>query len=549
VDVRRLLLVALLAGLVSTLPVRAQTNVPTASALPIGLGFSQASVAPTTAGVPVYTAGDQLWFKSYAPGMVNVTVTPPGSGAAVFRSLADIPSNTSELLLTFSSTDPAGTWSLNATSLTGTVAIHLLFVVGGASATLTGYGVGDDGDLVMNYTLDAPSAYGVSACAFGNQSTATAYVPVPSSVGGGTLLLNLTGSTVSVIPQETTSQFTFWLELSQDYAFQVNGSSAVVTREMEVAQTQPARISVGLSGSFSTALQDELPMRTGQFGLTAEFESAKGVSTYDTSILITGTGPWIWLESCPTSVDSVSTAVTVNASLRAGVSVWPRVVYMLYHEEGIELYSAIPATVRPAAVTMVASRWGEPLTESQIEVSGASEYAAGNGTVYLASANYPADISVATPQTNPQGVEVARPYSVLQVQVPADQIVVKVTSGGTAISGARVTLADSEGTVSTEESSAGQAVFYVPPGNYTVLATLDGNAENATITTYESEGAGRSLSVALQLGQNYDATLTYVIVITTIIGMIVSGILWTTIFRRRLALKAAESSRRTAGSI
>jgi hypothetical protein len=533
VDVRKPLAVALLVTLVLIQPVHGQAA-HGGPPLPIGLGFNQSSVAPVSAGVPVYTVGDQLWFRSYTAGTVNVTVSPPESGSDQSSIVSsNILGNASEYLFTFSNTDAAGAWTLMASTSTQEATIQFYLVSGGAPAVLSGYDVGAGGLLSMNYTLASTSAYDVSACTAGSQSTATVYVPVPAALGGGTLLLTLDGTSVSVVPQGSMSPFTFWLGLSQNYAYQLNNSlTAVVSKSTQVAQTEPVQVLGGVSGSFSTALHDELPMRTGEFTLSANFEGSQGLSVHDTSVLVTGTGAWVWLQGCSEAANPLSTSVTVTASLQTAPSLWPRYVYMIYQQFGVELFSVAPVQVQPAAVEMVASQWGQPLTDSQIEVSGASQYAAGNGTVYLIGPQYPLQISVETPQTAPQLVEVMQPYSDTQVQVQGAQVVVNTLSDGTALSGVEVTLEDSNGTVATEASADGVAVFYVPPGNFTVLATFGGAVESSGLAMHGGTAAGQSLQVTLQFGGG-DSTLTYLLLVALGIGILISGIAWATVYRRR----------------
>jgi len=531
VDVRKLLALALLVTLALVQPAHGQTA-QGSSKLQVGLGFSLGSVAPVSAGVPVYTVGDQLWFRSYTADTVNVTVTPPGSGSGQsFIVSRDIPGNTSENLFTFSSTDATGAWTLMASTSTQEVGVQFYVVSGGSPAVLSGYDLVSAGVLAMNYTLESGSAYDVSACTVGTQSTATVYVPVPSSLGGGTLLLGLNGTTVSVIPQEGSGSFTFWVGLSQNYAYQVNDSSAVLSKSMEVAQTAPAQVSGGLSGTFSTSLEDDVPMRTGEYTLSANFESSQGLTVHDTSVLVTGTGSWVWLQGCSEAASPLSTSVTVTASLNNGPAVWPRQVYVIYQQLGVELFSVVSVSVQPATVEMVASPWGQPLTDSQVEVSGASGFVAGNGTVYLIGQQYPIQISVGTPQMVPQNVSVGTPYSHTLVQVPADQVVVKTLSSGSPASGAEVSLY-SDGTVATEASSGGAAVFYVPPGNYTVSGTFDGEVVTYDLTTHGAAIAGVSLPVTLEFNGGSSETLTYVLLGALGIGVVITGAIWMTVYRR-----------------
>lgn len=541
-DARKLTALAVLVLVAFIQPVHGQAGGSTPPA--IGLGFSSGTVGPLASGVPVYTVGDQLWFESYdAP--VNVTVTPPSlvGGTPQPFLVLDVAANASQSLLTFSNTDPPGLWSLAASTPSGATSVQFYLLDGGAPVQLSGYGLSSGGELSMNYTLESPSAYGVSACSAGNQSTATAYVPIPGRAGGGTLLLTLNGTSVSVIPQGSSGQFTFWMGLSQDYAYEIN-NAAVVQRNMQAAQTEPVQVSGGLAGAFSTALLDSIPLRAGEFSLASHFESAQGVLTEETDVLVTGTGSWVWLQGCSAPQNPLSESVVLNASLQKGPSVWPRYVYMMYQELGVGLFSAAPVPLQPATVQVMSAGWNRPLTDSQLEVTGASQYSVGNGTVYLVGETFPFQVAVSTPQTSPQQVRVERPYSVTQVQVQADQLVVATLSDATRVSGVPVTLADSQGTVATENSSSGEAVFYVPPGDYTVTGVYAGVARSSEISS-GGQTAGQSEQVTLQFGAPASDTATLVLLALLGLGVVLSGAVWGAVYRmRRRAAPALGGSKK-----
>ncbi len=529
-DARRLTALAVLVLVAFIQPAHGQAGGSPPPA--IGLGFSSGTVGPLASGVPVYTVGDQLWFESYdAP--VNVTLTPPSLGGGTPQPflVLDIAANASQSLLTFSNTDPSGLWSLTASTPGEATSVQFYLLDGGAPVQLSGYGLSSDGELSMNYTLESPSAYGVSACSAGNQSTATAYVPIPGRAGGGNLLLTLNGTSVSVVPQGSSGQFTFWMGLSQDYAYELDNAT-VVQRNMQAAQTEPVQVSGGLTGAFSTALLDSIPLRAGEFSLASHFESAQGVLTEETDVLVTGTGSWVWLQGCSTPQNPLSESVVLSASLQNGPSVWPRYVYMMYQELGVGLFSAAPVPLQPATVQVMSAGWNRPLTDSQVEVMGASQYSVGNGTVYLVGETFPFQVAVSTPQTSPQQVRVERPYSVTQVQVQADQLVVTTLSGGTRVSGVPVTLADSQGTVATENSSSGEAVFYVPPGDYTVTGAYAGAAQSSGVSS-GGQTAGQSEQVTLQFAAPASGTVTLALLALLGLGVVLSGAVWGAVYRMR----------------
>lgn len=522
-------------------PVHGQSVQVGSSPAPMGLGFSQGDITPVSQGVPVYAVGDQLWFEYYGQGPVNVNLDQPcsvGSSAAnncVVYPFSSLPDNVSQQLFVFSDASPTGVWALEVISGTGVWSVEFNLVGGGAQVQLSGYGVGNDGVFSMNYTLGSSSAYDVSACTVGNQSVATAYVPVPATFGGGRLLLTLNGSSVSAIPQQSGGQFTVWLSLSQEFSYQVDNET-VVSRDIQVAQTDPVLVSGGLTGAFSTALQDEVPLRTGLSTLSVSFEGAQGTSVQDTTVLITGTGSWVWLQGCSSAADRLSTTVIVSASLQNGPSVWPREVYVLYQELGVNLFSVAPVTLQPSTVVLTASQWDHKLTDSQVEVSGTAEYSSGNGTAYLLGAQYPLQVSVSTPQTSPQQVEVPEPYTSTSISIPADQILVRTLSGSTPLSGVVVSMTDSQGVVFVENSTLGTAVFYVPPGNFTVSGTSEGNLQSSNLDT--NGVVGQSFQTTLQFAAAGGDWLTLLLLALLGVGAVASVGVWVAVYRRQQLLVA-----------
>ncbi|MGA2665526.1 MAG: hypothetical protein ABSF83_11325, partial [Nitrososphaerales archaeon] len=366
--------------------------------LPIGLGFSEGSVVPLASGVPVYAAGDQLWFRTYAPGPVNVTVFQPlAGGVGTGTAIDGVPGNASVSLLSFSDTDPAGVWTLDASAAGELASVQFHLLDDGAPAPLSGYAVGTGGVLGLTYSTPSQSAYDLSACTAGAQPEGDAGFSIPASLGGGTLSVALDGDQVSVAPSQGSSSasFRFWVSLSQDYSYALAGGSAVESRSMVVAETAPVGLSPGQNGSFSTSLQEEMPVRAGEFTLGANFQGAQGVTVVDDPVLVTGTGSWVWLQGCSGGAGGLSESVSVTAPLGASASSWPRYVYLLYEELGVGLFTVEPVSVQPAAVQLTAGGWGgAPLTDGQVEVGGAESYAIGNGTAYLVADHYPLQVSV-----------------------------------------------------------------------------------------------------------------------------------------------------------
>jgi len=513
-------------------------------ALPIGLGFSEGSVVPLASGIPVYAAGDQLWFKAYAPGPVNVTVFRPlTGGVGTGMAIDGIGGNTSVSLLSFAETDPAGVWTLDASAAGESASVQFHLLDDGAPAPLSGYAVGAGGVLGLTYSTPSQSAYGLSACTGGTLPQGSAGFSIPTSLGGGALSVGLDGDQVAVTTSQGSSSaaFRFWVSLSQDYSYVLAGGSTVETRTMVVAETAPVGLTPGQNGSFSTSLQEEMPMRAGEFTLGANFQGAQGVTVVDDRVLVTGTGSWVWLRGCAGGAGGLAESVTVTSPLSAAsASSWPRYAYLLYDELGVGLFTVEPVSVQPAAVQLVAAGWGgAALTDGQVEVGGAESYAVGNGTVYLVADHYPLRVSVGAIQGAQQEVQVEQPFSVTRVNVSADQVVVRTVSGGAPVSGGVVTLGDANGTVAVGTSSGGgEAVFYVPPGEFSVAGVYQGRAAASSFSTGGGTAGGRSVQLTLQFGGGGgggagETTLEYLLLLALAAGVAMNAWVWSRAYRRK----------------
>lgn len=508
----------------------------------LGLGFSPSSVSSVSEGVPVFTVGDEVWFEYYGSGKANVTILSPAtaagsvtklpfgngssftvSGGPTLFPLQDVPGDTPLMLYTFSPTDSAGTFTLVAESQNGYATQAFEMVKAGGQLQLEGYDVTRTGELVMNYTLGTSGVYGAAGCLVGSNPPSAVTVPVPASMGEGELLVTLNDSNVEVGTQELTSgNFSLSLTLSQSYGYTLNQSSAIVSRDAQVAQAPPATVSA-TGGSLVEALELERPLRTGEMALGFGFQSSHGSSFYDTDALVTGTGGWIWMQGCSPSTGGSSEELSLSSELTAPPSDWPRYAYVAYEEEGVPAYSVAPVTVEPSAIELLAPD-GALLTDSQVYGSSQAEvYSSGAGWLYIVSGQYPVDVALRISQSPTMSVTVSDPYSVLQAQVPAGQVTVDTFVNGGPAAGVDVELTDTNGTVASSTTSmVGSAVFQVPPGNYTVSAVIGGANESSHVYL-----AGSGQSVQVNLGFSITSQLLpYLLLATAAGGAVASAFVW-----------------------
>lgn len=531
--VRAALTLAILAASLCCLPVHAQATV--LANPPIGLGFGPTSLRPVGDGVPIYTAGDQMWVTSYSQFYLVLNLTDP-SGVLVARQ--SVGPNASALFYTFSGADPTGIWNLT-TALAfvpqNTQVTQILFAKPSPSApTMTGYRLSVNGQLTTNFTIASASAYDIGACLVGSGLPDTLSVPIPSNQGAGQLLLGRTGSEVSVsLEGQVTSPFTFWLELHHDYSYLLQGTSTVVSRDVRAAASDAVAVATGRSNLTNAVLHSDLRMRTGRYTLRAFFEGSSGLSAYETPVLLTNSSSWVWLQGC-TASSSLTSSFSLTSSLTRPISQWPRGIYAMYKDEGIEMYSTASLGVMPAAVAVYASPWGATLTNAHpvlVPNTDVDGYAFVNNTIYLTAKQYPLTFAVSLlggGTNNTYSIQVPQPFSVNVFNISTAKVVVTTLQNGKQLSGVAVTLKYNNETLTTLSSRGGRAVFYVPAAKYTVDASFGNSTKSGSV----SGRVGNEADVTFDFGGSSDQAVSSLLIATGIAGVVASLWVWTRIYRR-----------------
>jgi hypothetical protein len=550
VRVRAVLALALLALSLCDLPAHAQVSV--ASNAPIGLGFGPTSLRPIGDGVPIYTVGDQMWVTSYSQSSLMLNLTDP-SGVLVAQQF--VGPNSSSLFYSFSSSDPEGVWTLD-TALAFVpqnvqVTPILLAKPSPSATTMTGYKLLGNGQLSMNFTIASATAYDIGACLVGSGLPDAASVPIPSKQGVGQLGLGRSGREVSVsLEGQVTNPFTFWLELHQDYSYLLQGTSTVVSRDVLAAESNAVAVPIGRSNLTKAVFQNDLRMRTGRYTLRAFFEGSGGLSAYETSVLLTNSNSWIWLEGCTAASSSLISSFTLASSLTRPISQWPRGVYTMYKDEGIDMFSLESLDVMPTAVAVFASPWGAALTSahpSLIPNTNVDGFAFVNNTIYLTAKQYPATFAVSLlggGSKETYSIQVG-PFSVNVLNISTTKVVVSTLQDGKPLSGVSVTLKYNNETLATLSTKAGKAIFYVPAADYTVGASFG----NSTMVGSVAGRAGIEADVTFDFGGSPSQVISYLLIVTGVPGLLASLWLWVRIYRRRaLRLDRGRAFRQNADS-
>ena len=513
---------------------------------PIGLGFGPTSTSSVQNGVPVYAPGDQLWVSSGSQATQQLNLTD-SSGVLVAR--AQLQPMASVLLYSFSSASPPGSWSLTSAliiSPQGIWTTPVTFVRPVlAPAVLSGYELSSTGVLAMNFTVSNPAAEDVGACVVGDSPPGTVSFPVPTNLGSGNLVVGRNGSSVSVASEgRVNAPFTFWVELHQDYSYALgNASTMLVSRDVTAAESTALPIPAGLSATqngsstLTARFQSEVQLRTGRYALRAFFEGSSGITASEAPVLLTNDSSWVSLQGCSTaSGGSLSHSVVVSSSLENPTDQWPREVFAMYTDEGVETFSSAPVGIEPAAVTISAWPWGRQLTDARPTVlpnSDIRSYAVLNNTIYLTASSYPLQLAVseAGPGSDvPSTVNVTRPFSSTLLNVNAMRVLVTTLQGIKAVPGALVKLEYGNTTVATGSSGiSGETEFYVPSGNYFIVASFGSVTRNGSV----SGRTGDAENVSFDFAPPQDLTYYYLLSITALVAIIASITMWSLVVRRR----------------
>ncbi len=523
-----LLLALLLLAATGATPTSAQTTQTSA----LGMGYSPGTVSPVSNGIPIFTAGDQLWVASYSSEVLSVEVVS-ASGAVVATRLLE-PQST-QLLYNFSSSDQGGQWELRQ-GISGSAILFTVVSNEGTPPDLTGYDLVGDGQLAMNFTLPASGAFDVSACLVGGEVPSVANASIPGGLGTGQLQLERRSGQVFVELNGTIgTPFTFWIELHTDYSYAALGNSTVVSSDLLVASTAPLSVSPTFTNG-TVNLQDQIGSRTGRYEMRAYFESALGLSVDQIPLLVPDDAAWVPLAGCSDQPSNLAPDFSVSASLALPPSSWPREIYMMYDQQGVETVSVLPLDIEPARVDVMAFPWGKPLTDSSLVVKpepgpAVEVETSGSSTIYLIAGEYPIGLTLLLAPGIGDPFIVSNPFSIDKLNVSSGEVEVRTEAGGTPVSGINVTMALDGTRVAAVPSVSGLATFYLPPGNYSVSA----DHGNSTVVGGVRAQNGSLSSVTLEFGSTPPAgsqLLVYSLAATALIGVTLSALVWVRAYRK-----------------
>lgn len=504
----------------------------------LALGYGPQSMEPVTFGVPVFTAGDQLWVESfYNTTTYLITLNEPAStGGGVAQAQYFLSPGVLLNLYTFGVGDPLGNWSLNLYSTVhGTSTTLRIAVVGSASLVPAFDGAEVIGSsLSLAYTLPATSAYDVQECTMGASPSSAATFQLPGNVGG-TLGVSLRGTAATVSASGAANGFTGWLELYTSRAFQNGGT--VVSDETMAAKSQGIFHLNSTSITDQVVLNPDLALRPGRYDLRAYARGPSGLTSYDAPFLLLNGTDWVSLGSCTQRASISSSSFHLTTSMDGPSSTWPRKLYTMYTSEGVDGVTVSTVPVSEAKIDIKNNATSGLLTGVDITASGVGvqSWSGYNSAVYVIGTSYPLTVNVTLGfekvSQESFDVRIPGPFQQVPLRVEAGTLAVSLAANGRPLANAtvRVTSAGSQRPVLFSSDVHGNLTLTLPPGDYEVNASLGGvsGERNTRIV------AGQTDHIRIDLGSGGVPAMDYVLAAVMVAGVGANLLVWRAYRERR----------------
>jgi len=503
----------------------------------IGLGYNPATVQPVASGIPVYTAGDQMWIQSYYSNTTAIIQLENPRGE-VPNGLVTLDPNEVYDAYTFGTADLPGQWTLTITTTFGN--FNIPFTVVTANTSLVPRYVGSSlSDNFLNQAFELPqtSAYDIQACAAGQSlGSSVVYGLVGGRNGSIDVSLGENSSRVSV--SQVPYPLAVWLDLYSQYTYVVGGGG-MVSQNLLVSETEEFTISPPSTG---VVLQwvNQMPLHYGRFDLRVYVRTTSGLSLYEAPFLRTASGGWIALSDCTSMVNVSSGVFTLSTSLDASNSTWPRQLYTMYDQSGVESYSVAPVAANETAIHLTDYPFHRPLTGVVINASApgitGGQWDAYNSTVYLLAPSFPSTVSIEVSfggvVTEVVKTTIPTSYWPETLSIKAGTLQASVVYQGKAVANATYSLSTTGATpVAVKSNSLGTLSVQLPPGNYTVSASYQGTSTSEAVGV----GVGQTTSATLELNPPPFPTLLYLLVGVAVATALANVLIWRQYLLRRRA--------------
>lgn len=531
-----LIVAALLLASASNVRAVQQTVLPA-----IDLGYSPSTLVPLPQGTPVYTVGDELWLSSAYNSSLKAALYPPGTGPAV--SVVAIDPRSVDYVYTFAKSDQSGQWSLVLVS--GTVPVQVIPVSFEQPPTLTPpilqlSSIFPNGTLLTNFRMNLGNGYNGEVCVVGSTPPTQVSLPFPSSEGSGVITLSANGTTIgasstpSGVPNARSTSADFWVEMYYPYSYASGtGIGQLITRDVLVARTNTIALNSSLRSSSTLQLENYTNLRSGRYDLRAYFRDSSGLTVQEATLLWAGSGPWLWLGGCISSVTATS-AFSFNAPLTGRASTWPAAVYVMLDVGGVEGSIFAPLPLNLTAVHLTTGGWGASLPKA-LSVSIAQNPAvvdsvAVNGTIYLDLRSIPVNISVlvstagsraeslcAVVTASRSEMSVSMALGEVEVYSGVPKSLVTLVASGSRASSAATGITDAKGSTS----------FLAVPDNYSLMLQYG----NFTTTAIVQVLPGKISTINVEVPQVVDYTPAYILLAIGAVGVVLNVLLWRRVFR------------------
>lgn len=516
----------------------------TAAPIVLQLGFGPQELFNVANGIPIFVLGDQMWASYfYNESLTLELVSPSGTGVSAAQSSP----NSVFLFHTLNANDAAGLWTLNLRSPSGVPVAAIQVEVRSPQSSppgpprLESSTISKNGSLVLSFTESINSASDLSACLLPGAAVAPAFFRLPSQVGNYTLELDQKNNSLNAqffpMGGGTLSPFDMWVELRYSYSFTSSLNPYIVIRgEARAAYTQPATFSSPLTGrNFTLALNEQGQLRVGSYSVLVYFRSLAGLFVYQTTVLMLDDGTWIWDGAC-------SPLVSSSGNFRAVIPLnspgsWPSTIIVTYQDNGTQGYVEAKVPTNLTSVYVAPIPWGGQLPQGYtVGVTSNADVASFqifNSSIYVQLRHTPTKFQTyvqfqgsnfATKTFNVTGK-----YQLLQWGIPLGKLQVAVQLDARFAPGASISVTDQTGVAATGKTdSAGTWSFLLPPGRYSVKATL-GNGTSIQPTTI-SGTLESTLVFSFTTPVNY--TPQYVLLGLAILGTLANLWIWRGVLRR-----------------
>ncbi len=533
------------------------------------IGYGPSYVSPISNEVPIYTLGDNMYIVSNYNVTVGVTLY---DGGTVLKSASLMPGNA---LTLYQFDEKSMASALLSLDVSGPSPFsENITYINPASDSISSIGSSyslESGSLDMSFNFSAANKYDIQACLTSVPpsfpSTSEIPIPVPPSIGGGTIgILPQQSDTVLIDPSRATGNYYFWFELVGNYSYTIsNSNGGLATRQIVVAESDTTLIQGGAVSNQSIILNLQTSLRGGRYSLRAFFSGSSGsIQGVSTGVLVptplsTSSGNWFWLGSCTlSSVTTVPFATSFNLGATPP-SGWPSYLYIMYQDGigGVDEYASVPLGLSlsevtfdfPAATTPTGSIVGPSPVPSYVGISLANSsgtpikgFSSSGGSAFLicgcSSSSYPIKVplSLSFGGSTFENITANIPssYSSQTYYLNFSNFYVYVTSAGKGVQNAKVEIENNNlnnASASLATDKQGYVGFYVPPGSYSVFVTDLGNSSSGTAQL--SVGYNPTYDVTFPPPPAPSNPTTYLgaLAVVTFLGLV--GNLWFWVVRRR----------------